>query len=290
MGDKDSKLIFENYIKSKNDIFEEADDSNKSGVEKAWEWVKFVGKVLDPTGITSYPDVISSVKKYSEDQSVENLTFLVLNVFTALPNLGLLAAGVGGVGWAALKAAAKTAIKTGGKEAAPIATKILQLIKNSKELQYAFDKILDSLTKNEVITKTGSDIIKIAIREGGVSRVSLGKGVEEVLGDTTAKQFKSAAEEYLKKDTGLLGKIGVRGKAEIPQLGTRAAKEIIGNEDLEYKDVLPKHLFSAKEYSISKDNKGQPIKGPDGKTYPVGKIIYYKGDDKYPAGRYKIVL
>jgi hypothetical protein len=272
MRDKDAQLIFESYLNSKKDVVLEADGSEKSGWEQAKDWAIFAGKVLDPTGISSYPDVIASFKKYEEDQSVLNFGILLLNGFSALPNLGLLAAGVGGIGWGALKAAAKAAVKSGAKkEIGPIASKILNAIKGSKELQYAFSKMTDSLVKNGSITKKGANSIMMTLKQGGVSTEIQRKGLEKALSSTGKSEFKQAGKEYFEKEAPSLAK-GLSidsGKGQIAQKVIRAGREgFASDSELEYPKFLPQGIVTTKE-----DQKGPTKNAAATGKYPVGKRI-----------------
>lgn len=280
MRDKDSQLIFENYLNSKNIVLEN-DNSEKSGWEQTKDWVIFAGKVLDPTGISSYPDVIESFKKYEEDQSALNFGILLLNGFLALPNLGLLAAGVGGFGWGALKAAAKAAVKSGAKdEIGPIASKILNTIKGSKELQYAFGKMTDSLVKNGSITEKGANSIMMTLKQGGVSTELQRKGLEKGLASTSKSEFKKAGKDFAKKeieDKSILSpyRLSVNSeKGEIAQRLGRAGREYFQDEDkLEYPKFLPQALITTKESPKKTSKSPQPQSGkiPIGKYNPNAK-------------------
>jgi hypothetical protein len=280
--DNDSGLIFESYISSKNNLLLEQ-DKNKSGAEQVKDWLVFVGKVLDPTGISNYWDLKESIQNYIADQSAENLIYVVLNLYAALPNLGLLAAGVGGIPWIALKAAAKGAIKSGRvKDAAPIANQILSYIKKSKELQYGFEKILDILVKNKTITSKDASTIRTAVQQGGIKTKIMGRGVETAAGKVSGKEARQATKEYLSKYSPLNKRfIPKTPKIEIPQLLVRAGKDM---ENVEYPNVLPQRLFSAKPFSISKDNDGQPVGNLE-----VGDLFNYSGDKDLPKGLYRIV-
>ena len=248
MRDRDSQLIFESY---KNRVFLEADENKTSGWEQAKEWAIFAGKVLDPTGISSYPDVIKSFQEYEQDQSLENFALLILNAYTALPNLGLLAAGVGGIGWAALKATAKGAIKAGSKgEIKTIASKILGVIKESKELQYAFETMCNSMVKNKTISEKAANSIKATLKSGGVSTEIGRKGLEKAIGSVGKTEFKKAGEEYLKKDAPwFLRKPSIDNvKAKTAQRVIRAGREGIESEgELQYPNFLPQTLTSKRE-------------------------------------------
>jgi hypothetical protein len=264
MRDRDSQLIFESY---KNRVFLEADENETSGWEQAKEWAIFAGKVLDPTGISSYPDVIKSYQEYDQDQSLENFALLILNAYTALPNLGLLAAGVGGIGWAALKATAKGAIKSGSKgEIKTIASKILGVIKGSKELQYAFETMCNSMVKNKTISEKAANSIKATIKSGGVSTEIGRKGLEKAIGSVEKTAFKEAGKEYLKKDAPwFLKKIPSidNAKAMKGQKIARAGREFIDSEgELQYPNFLPQTLASKREGGSKPSQAASPMPTP----------------------------
>jgi hypothetical protein len=272
VADKDSQLIFESYLSSKKNIVLEADGSEKSGLEQAKDWAIFAGKVLDPTGISSYPDVIESAKKYEEDQSALNFGILLLNGFSALPNLGLLAAGVGGIGWGALKAAAKAAVKSGAKdEIGSIASKILNTIRGSKELQYAFRKMTDSLVKNGSMTEKGANSIMTTLKQGGVSTEIQRKGLEKALSSAGKSEFKQAGKEYFEKEAPtLIKKLSVDGgKGQIAQKTIRAGREGFASDSgLEYPKFLPQGIVTTKE-----NQKGPTKNAAAAGKYPVGKRV-----------------
>lgn len=74
-------------------------------------WLYTIAQVVDPTGVLSYGDLIKATQAAATNPSAVNMILWALAAFAAMPNLGLLAAGVGGVPWAAAKAAAKGAAK-----------------------------------------------------------------------------------------------------------------------------------------------------------------------------------
>jgi hypothetical protein len=260
MRDRDSQLIFESY---KNRVFLEADENETSGWEQAKEWAIFVGKVLDPTGISSYPDVIKSFQEYEQDQSLENFALLILNGYSALPNIGLLAAGVGGIGWAALKATAKGAIRSGSKGGIrSISGKILDVIKGSKELQYAFETMCNSMLKNKTISQKAANSIKATLKSGGVSTEIARKGLRSALDSAGKKEFKEAGKEYYKKNAPWwLEKPSIdNAKAMGVQKVIRAGREGIESEgELQYPNFLPQTLASKRE-GEAKSSQATPTK------------------------------
>ena len=205
--------------------------------------------------------MIESFVNYENDQSLDNFILILLNGFSALPNLGLLAYGVGGIGWAALKAAAKAAVKSGGKDAAaaPIANKILKLIKDHDSLKYGFNKIIDSLQKNGNLSEKGAKSIKSAIEKGSIDSWASGKGVEKALSSISKKEFKGATKETLKEELPYrIGKISARGKGGLAQLLARAT-DTEDISSLKYPEFLPTKVLSkeAKDKMKSAKEKGE---------------------------------
>jgi polyhydroxyalkanoate synthesis regulator phasin len=255
MRDKDAQLIFESYLNSKKNVVLEADGSEKSGWEQATDWLIFAGKVLDPTGISSYPDVIESAKKYEEDQSLLNFSILFLNFFSALPNLGLLAAGAGGIGWGALKAAARTAVKSGSKDQiGPIASKILDIVKGSPKLQQGFGIITDSLVKNGTMTQNGANSIMKTLKQGAVSTEKQRKDLEKALKSTSKSEFKDAARAAAKEeiaDKSYINplRLSVNNKTleTFQRLGRAGREGYQDKDELEYPKFLPQGIMTAKE-------------------------------------------
>lgn len=217
--DKDSKLIFESYLSSKNDVVLEADEKEKE------HWLMAVGKVLDPTGLSSWPDVIASGKKLNDDFNLLTLGELLLNVFLALPNFGLLAAGVGGVGWAGLKAAAKAAARGGAKEIGPVSAKILEMISKNNTVKRGFEKAFDSLVEKKVLDPRNKAQIMKAIESGSIRDALHGKSIEKGLESISksgeklgiGKSITGETPWYTLKDP----------KLQKLQYGGRAAEELL---------------------------------------------------------------
>lgn len=187
--DRDSALIFENYLNSRKNIISEADEKQE---KEHWLWS--VAKVLDPTGISSYPDVISSAAKFSKDPNYFYLAQLILNIFLALPNFGLLAFGVGGIGWAGLKAAAKTAAKAGPDAIGPVAKKVMEAISKNSTVKRGFEKTLDSLVSNGTLKAKNKRMIMDAIEKGEIKDALMAKSMEKGFDDIAKSGTKAATE------------------------------------------------------------------------------------------------
>ena len=173
---KDSKLIFEKYQTSQVLVVNEAWYDNV----RDWDWnaLAEVGKVLDPTGLSSIPDLIRSVQDWgaSEDNMYNpmKMGMIIINAYCCIPNLGLLAGGVGGIGWAALKGAAKKAASN-PQAAVTISEKILKFLTQTPVLKTtvssAIDKVLTGLKKSGKIDKTAKDAIMHVFTTGKLDNV-----------------------------------------------------------------------------------------------------------------------
>jgi hypothetical protein len=112
----EDKLIFEAYtgkslLNEETNRFLEENFPNLITEEEKEGWLWTAAKVLDPTGLLSWGDLGRAYDNYVEDQNLINFGLLLIGIFNVLPNFGLLAAGVGGVGWAGLKGTLKAASK-----------------------------------------------------------------------------------------------------------------------------------------------------------------------------------
>ena len=164
--DKDAHLIFESYLNQKitNPILE-ADEKKWEDESSAWAWLK----ALDPTGISSWPDVYdSAIEVYNNKKDIWPWAKLFINIFLALPNLGLLAMGGGAAGWQALRVLSKAAIKGGEKEGFKVAEKICKMIGESDIMRAAFEKIAKQLEKEGIITVAEFGPIRKKLMEKGV--------------------------------------------------------------------------------------------------------------------------
>jgi len=136
---RDTHLIFENYEK-KNIVSEGVGD---------WMWT--AAKVLDPTGVLSYGDLKKATEVMAKDFTTVNIILFFLAVFAALPNFGLLAAGVGGAPWAAAKAMARGAAKN-PKLLAKAGDTVLSLLKHTPGAFKGLEKTTQRLVADKVIT------------------------------------------------------------------------------------------------------------------------------------------
>jgi len=102
---------------------------------------------LDPTGITSWPDVEKNLKKYQSDPSDENKFELLLSIFFSIPMIGRLKVlKVAWKGGSAISAASKNAYVFKGIMA--IIQKILNIIFSKPEFINGFKTIFKSSPKN----------------------------------------------------------------------------------------------------------------------------------------------
>lgn len=273
--DKDSKLIFENYLTSKNDVvLVEASEDEKE------HWLVAVGKVLDPTGISSWPDVIESGKKLNDDFNLLTLGELLLNVFLALPNFGLLAAGVGGVGWAGLKAAAKAAARGGTKEIGPVSAKIIEMISKSNTVKRGFEKAFDSLVEKKVLDPRNKAQIMKAIESGSIRDALHGKSIEKGIESISKSGEKLGIGKSITGETPWYAL--KNPKLQKMQYGGRAAEELL-TKDITSDPLTDKLLQTPllpKEMRKEDKKPTGPTKEAAAKgKYPVGKRVTSKSKE-----------
>lgn len=152
--DRDSKLIFEGYS---NKVFLTEEEKES--------WWQFALKVVDPTGILSYGDLADAIEKYKNDQSAINFCLVLVGIFNALPNFGLLAAGWGGLGWGAVKAALKGAVKR-PQELIWATNKALKFAANTPGVSKSFEKGIEILVSKGKMTKDMGDEFIATVRTG----------------------------------------------------------------------------------------------------------------------------
>ena len=209
MRDRDSQLIFESYYNSKNGLIFEEDGKKWEDDSSAWFWFK----ILDPTGISSYPDLLDAIvelRKRPED--VGPWAMLVLNIFLALPNFGLLALGVGGIGWAGLKGLAKTAVKAGDKEALKVAEKVLQMAKSDVRIERLMFKFGETLERKGLADKSTVDLYINIVKTGNFSKIG-SNFTGGVKGEVVKDIGRGGRETYGAIDNALKGE----GEAKPPQ-------------------------------------------------------------------------
>lgn len=192
MRDKDAHLIFESYLNLKNNIILEDDDKKWEDESSVWFWLK----TFDPTGFSSYPDVVEAYYGVRENPAdVGPWAFFLLQIFLALPNFGLLAAGIGGIGWGALRAAAKAAIKAGPSSPAvyKIAEKILKYATETKWFQSILVKFGKILKEKRVMNQNMLDIYENMITSGNFAKLGAKEGALAIAAkETTGDVVKSA--------------------------------------------------------------------------------------------------
>lgn len=173
--DSNYRLIAEAYINQSR--FIDLIGENTILTEQEESWWRLAAKVLDPTGILSWGDFGRAYSNYQQDQSAVNFALLLLAVFNALPNFGLLAAGWGGIGWAALKAAAKAGTKS-PKAAVKAAEQILSMASKTPRASAAFNKGVDVLVSKKIVDPKTAKQLKDTILSGklpGATKASGGK-------------------------------------------------------------------------------------------------------------------
>ena len=259
MRDKDAQLIFESYLNFKRDVVLEADEKKWEDESSVWFWLK----TFDPTGFSSWPDVVEAYYGLKQNPAdVGPWAFMILQIFLALPNFGLLAWGIGGIGWAGLRAAAKAAIKAGPSSPAVynIAEKILKYATETKWFQAILVKFGKILKEKGVMNQNMLDIYENIITSGNFAKLgakegSLAVATKETIGDAVKSK--------------LGGKFGQYG-----QYAGRAGMSKADEVEAEFEEF---------KKNINKgSNKGQgPTKeaAKEGK-YPVGKRV--KPDQQTP--------
>jgi hypothetical protein len=169
---RDSKLIFESYIKLKEQFAGEPAMEDEPDPERA-NAMFFLFQVLDPTGALSWMDLYRAAEKFSQDPEeklvLENIAGLIIAIFCALPNLGTLGAGIGGVGWMGLKGAAKAAVKAGPHAAVPLAGKMLKLVKSTPGGETLMERALKKLLDNKSISVNAYRDVTAVLRKGEIS-------------------------------------------------------------------------------------------------------------------------
>jgi hypothetical protein len=194
MRDKDAHLIFESYLNQKtNKPILEADGKKWEDESSAWAWLK----VFDPTGFSSYPDVLDSIYEVKDSDGKDIIPWLkfIFNIFLALPNIGLLTApftaGVGAVGWQGLRGAIKGVVSKGvakgsEREMIVLSEKLLNIARESKPLTYFFKKTISKLTEKGAITPEISRSLLEAFEKGSIEGI-------------TKKEFKKGALTAVQK-------------------------------------------------------------------------------------------
>lgn len=262
MRDKDAHLIFENYLTSKSDVILEADGKKWEDESSLWSWIK----TFDPTGFSSYPDVVEAYYGVRENPAdVGPWAFLLLQIFLALPNFGLLAAGIGGIGWAGLRAAAKSAIKAGPSSPAVhnIAEKILKYATETKWFQAILIKFGEILKQKGVTNPKLHQIYEDMITSGNFAKL----GSKEPALAVAAKETIGSGFKNLKF-------------AGIKPFGTGAQlSQYAGRAGMSKADEVKAEIEKFKQNANKGSNKGQ---GPTKETAAKGEFAIGK---RTPRGK-----
>lgn len=216
--DYDSKLIFEKYKTNAVYLTEE----EESGSNLA-DFASFVGHVLDPTGISSYDEVGEAAAAFEEKGDVLSLGILLLSVYSALPNFGLLAFGYGGIGWAAAKAAARAAIKeaaTNPQGVITLTNKVLSSLSKMPGARSGIERMLTKLVESGKITQSTADDILDVTMKGSISDV---KQAEHIIHGQAGSVGTSSLNALQAGAEGL-------SKADKAQLATRAGDKLVSGE------------------------------------------------------------
>jgi hypothetical protein len=171
MRDKDAHLIFENY--NNRVLLNEADN----------DWGSTALEVLDPTGISSWDDLGEAIDEYEKEPGSWNFVKMLFNVYLVIPNFGLLAAGWGGIGWAALRAAIKKAIAEGlTGNTIKIGNKILKIIQDTPLLTKAMLSLLSKLVeKGTIRAKTAQEIGYLLSKGRTINDIAHAQNVSQAL-------------------------------------------------------------------------------------------------------------
>ena len=151
----DSHLIFESY---KQQIV----------VREGWKYT--VAQILDPTGALSYPDLIKATVTAAQSPTTVNLALWALAVYSALPNLGVLAAGWGAIPWLAAKGAAKGVAKN-PKLLAKAGNAVTNILRK-QPARKAVDNLLSRMTQEGVISAPQSKALAGILDKGGNFRLT----------------------------------------------------------------------------------------------------------------------
>jgi hypothetical protein len=255
--DRDSSLIFESYKKANYELISEQDLKLLTEEEESW-WL-FAAKVLDPTGVLSYGDLSRASGAYAKDQNAVNFALLLLGIFNALPNFGLLAAGWGGIGWGALKMAAKGAAKKSPQAAVKAAESILNIASRTPGVAKAFEKGVNTLLSKKIVDKGTANMLKDTVLSGKLpgalksaggkyaTKSGLLKGQQAALGKFSRlpaeRAIAGAAKAAYGKftPTSMLTKgVGVGGKYKALSRATAPLQQGYG---VEYPSFLPQKLL-----------------------------------------------
>jgi hypothetical protein len=295
--DRDSKLIFEGYITQKPLITEEVNlfiEENLPQLiseEDKEEWYYTAAKILDPTGVLSYGDLGRAFENYEKDQNLINFGLLLLAIFNATPNFGLLAAGIGGVGWAGVKALAKSAAKKPQLiEKAVI--KLLELVKSVPLAKTGFTKTINSAVKRGSISKKVADDIMETFSTGTIPQRMLittaqkGKGA---VGSIKAKEASSLTRGLEKYSDDLASNLRL-GQSTMQGLGRTAGTFSPYGQGSTYPSWAPKSILPQGDLG----SMGNPVEvkfgemsgteGKDKSAY-IGKVGYNPKTQKY----YKVI-
>ena len=223
--DIDSKIIFENY--SKQNLLTEEEES----------WWQFAIKVLDPTGVTSIGDLIRAHKNYSEDQSAINFALLLLGVFNAFPNFGLLAAGWGGIGWAALKGALKASASRSPQAAVSAANRLLAMASKTPGVSKAFNSGVGTLVSKGVIDPRTANLLTTSMTRGQLFSPATNQAMMKAAGKGS-QAVTGAAVQAIKT-----GGIGIGGKWKA--LSRASSSFGPSGTGVEYPEWAPKTVFGS---------------------------------------------
>jgi hypothetical protein len=161
---RDSKNILHLY--SQVNLIEE--QSQEEDGNEAW-W-QTAAKIIDPTGVLSHDDLRRALESYEQDDNAINFILVLVGIFNVIPNIGILAGGVGGVGWLAVKAALKSAAKTATKNPASMVSageKFLSWASKTPGVPRAFEMTINKAYEKGLITnkKTVTNLID-TVRNG----------------------------------------------------------------------------------------------------------------------------
>lgn len=210
---KDIRLIYEAYK-----------DTNRLVSEGIVDTAYFLLQVIDPTGLLSWKDAGVAIESYEKDSSAINLCLMILAIFCALPNLGILAAGYGGIGWAGVKAAAKSAIKAAATSPSSVISLTNSILKNINKIPGMREALLRSLNKlknKNVLSPNAFDDVYAAISKGKIDNIKHAENIMKGRGGMTGIENIGKADQAI---------AGYSGKAAAGQGAVRGVYNAVEGE------------------------------------------------------------
>lgn len=293
---RDSKNILQLY--SQVNLIEE--QSQEEDSNEAWWYT--AAKIIDPTGLLSHDDLRRAIQSYEQDDNAINFILVLVGIFNVIPNVGILAGGVGGVGWLAVKAALKSAAKTATKNPASMVSageKFLSWVSKTPGVPKAFEMTINKAYEKGLITnkKTVTNLID-TVRNGKLPSTML---PNPKTGNMTAKA-RQAAQSSLNAIKGVgaakvapdfvyKGKLTAGKGAKFQGLSRAGATLTPGmGTGSEYPSFMPSRVFPKGQDEMAGFSKDNPvdvkfdslsdIEGKDKGKY-IGKVGYNPKTQKF---------